>query len=79
MLSSITAQADVAAGKMLVEQNCTKCHTDSVYSRNDRRIRTLAGLKSQVTHCPKPAGTEWSQQDIANVVEYLNKEFYHFK
>ena len=79
MLSSMTAQADVAHGKSLVEKSCTVCHSSSVYSRPDRRIKNLAGLQKQVSGCTRPAGVSWSQQDISDVVEYLNKTFYHFK
>ena len=79
LLSSFAAQADVARGKLLLEQNCFKCHDTSVYSRPDRRIKSLAALQAQVTRCPKTTGAKWNQKQIADVVKYLNKEFYHFK
>ncbi len=79
MLSSMAAQADVAHGKALVEKSCTACHTSTVYSRSDRRIKNLIGLQRQVSGCTRPAKVSWNKQDITDVVEYLNKEFYHFK
>ena len=79
MLSSFAAHADMAQGKRLQEQSCTACHNNSVYTRPNRRITSLAGLQKQVGGCTRPAGVKWNQQQIKNVVEYLNKEFYHFK
>lgn len=81
MLSSLTthAHADAVAGKILHDQSCTGCHDASVYSRSDKRIKTLASLQGQVSRCTKPAGAEWNKQDVSDVVEYLNNEFYHFK
>jgi len=78
-LCSLTVQADVWQGKALEEQSCSKCHDHSVYTRPDRRINSLAALTQQVSRCKKPAGAEWDKDETADVVEYLNKEFYRFK
>ncbi len=79
MLSSSAAYADAIAGKILHDQSCMGCHDTSVYSRPDKGIKTAAALQAQVSRCTKPAGAEWSKQDVMDVVEYLNKDFYHFK
>lgn len=79
MLSSFATHADPVQGKMLQEQSCTKCHDTSVYTRPNRRITSLAALQQQVGRCTKPAGAEWSKEEMQDVVEYLNKAFYHFK
>ena len=79
MLSNFAAHADVGHGKALEEQSCTKCHDSSVYTRPDRRIKSLAALQQQVSRCTKPAGAEWDKEEMSDVVEYLNTEFYHFK
>ena len=79
MLGSFVAHADVGHGKALQDQSCTKCHDSSVYSRSDRRIKSLTALQQQVSRCKKPAGAEWDKEETADVVEYLNTEFYHFK
>lgn len=75
----LVVQADSGEGKILHDQSCTACHDTSVYSRPDKRIKTLAELQGQVSRCTKPAGAEWSQQEVSNVVNYLNTDFYHFK
>ncbi len=79
VLGSFTAHADVGHGKALEEQSCTKCHDNSVYSRPDRRIKSLAALQQRVNMCKKQAGAEWDKEETADVVEYLNTEFYRFK
>ena len=73
------ADVDAVRGKLLHEQSCAKCHDTSVYSRPDKRINSLAALQGQVNRCTRPAGAEWDKQDIADVIEYLNRSFYHFK
>lgn len=77
--SNAYADVDAVRGKLLHEQSCTKCHDTSVYARPDKRINTLGALQGQVSRCTRPAGAEWDKQDIADVVEYLNRNFYHFK
>jgi cytochrome c553 len=71
-----TQAADAGRGKQLVEDNCTGCHDDSVYSRKDRRVTTLDGLKKQVKRCELNLGLTWFNEDIQDVVSYLNNTYY---
>ncbi|NNG11753.1 MAG: cytochrome c [Halobacteria archaeon] len=71
--------ADADTGKELVEINCTSCHSDAVYTRENRRITTLEGLKKQVGRCELSLGLKWFDDDINAVTSYLNKNYYHFK
>ena len=71
--------ADIEAGKQLVATHCYKCHGTEVYTRADRRVTTLPQLHSQVRRCELSLGLTWFDQDIENVADYLNKEFYRFK
>lgn len=79
MLCSPAVHADIAQGKKLQEQNCTRCHDNSVYTRTNRQVNSLPALRQRINMCEKPAGVQWSQQQLMDVVNYLNKEFYHFK
>lgn len=79
MLGSLSLQADSGEGKILHDQSCMKCHDTSVYSRTDKRIKSLDTLQAQVSRCTKPAGAEWSKEEVSSVVNYLNTEFYHYK
>ncbi|WP_455234804.1 c-type cytochrome [Thiogranum longum] len=71
--------ADVANGKKLHEQQCTKCHDSSVYTRKDRFVNDADALTHQVERCHMNVGAEWSKKDISDVVEYLNQAYYKFK
>ncbi len=79
LLASGLALADPQAGRALHDQHCLKCHDSSVYTRPDRRVKDLAGLRKQVQRCELSLGLTWFDQDIDHVVEYLNDNFYHFQ
>ena len=78
-ICSFNTQADTAQGKLLQEKNCTRCHDNSVYTRANRQVNSLSALKGRVAGCEIPAGVKWTKQQAMDVVDYLNKEFYHFK
>lgn len=79
--------ADVAHGKMLHEKSCqTSCHADKangdangLYQRKGR-MDSLEKVRAQVAFCNQQVlKSEWFPEDEADVVEYLNTTFYHFK
>ncbi len=70
--------ANVEHGKILHASQCTSCHNSSVYTRSNRMVTSLPGLEAQVGRCKMARGLAWSDQDIADVVAYLNADFYHF-
>lgn len=77
--------ADLAAGKKLVETHCISCHASSfggdgsgIYTREYRKVRSLAGLKAQVTNCNTMLNLKWFDDDEQQVVQYLNHTYYHF-
>lgn len=82
-----TAHAvDLKRGKQLLEENCIKCHASMVggdgsgiYTRADRRIDSLDALNAQVHRCKTSLGVSWPEDQIADVVAYLNKTYYKFK
>jgi len=85
-LLSVSAHANEQRGKDLHDANCMSCHTslmggnpNQIYSRADRRINSLGGLKNQVTRCKTTVGVDWPEDQINDVVEYLNHNFYHIK
>ena len=71
--------ADVGHGKTLQEKNCMGCHDDSMYTRKNRKVSTLAGLEKQVKRCELSLGLQWFDDDVADVTEYLNTSFYKFQ
>ena len=65
-------------GKSLYEEKCTKCHTTEVFTKEDRSIKSLEGLKNRVQQCTGAAEVTWSDDQIKSVTDYLNKHYYKF-
>jgi cytochrome c553 len=75
----LAAPAEASNAAELVDQNCVKCHGTEVYTRSDRKVTTLDGLKRQVNRCETSLQLQWFPEDVAAVTDYLNQQYYHFK
>ena len=72
-------KTSIAHGEQLHNDKCLACHTTQVYSRDDRRVKTLQALSNQVNNCMKgPAKAEWTEVETNSVIDYLNQKFYKF-
>lgn len=80
LAASLPAQAaDPANGAKLVQASqCGKCHGTEIYTRPDRKVKSLAGLEKQVRMCDQNLGLTWFDEDILDVAAYLNQAYYHF-
>ena len=76
ILAAALVHAQDAAA--LVKRDCMSCHGDEVYTRDNRMVRSLDGLRQQIGRCHRVAGTDWSPDESEAVVQYLNKKFYKF-
>lgn len=79
VLSGSAAATDLEHGKSLLEERCTKCHDDGVYTREDRFITSKEALAKQVNRCSINTGAQWFDEDVADVVDYLDATYYKFK
>lgn len=79
LLAQPVTMADMENGRALTGQNCTSCHDDSVYTRDDRRITTMSALQNQVQRCEINLDLKWFEDDINDVTGYLNTQYYHFE
>ena len=80
VLSTGTASAaDLGSGQRLHSENCQKCHDDGVYKRSDRKISDMTGLNRQVKRCELSLGLTWFDEQVDDVVHYLNMNYYNFK
>jgi mono/diheme cytochrome c family protein len=80
------AAGDAKRGKALHSENCISCHANAfggdgtaIYTRPDRKIESYEGLETQVTRCKTALDVAWPQDQIDDVVTYLNETFYKFK
>lgn len=86
LTGAVFAQAaDFEHGKTLHNQNCISCHrdimggnADAIYTRPNRRIESYDALVRQVSRCKDNLGMPWPEEEVLDVVEYLNKQFYHY-
>lgn len=76
---SAVAAADVNTGQELHAANCTSCHDSGVYTRQNRRVNSLAALRQQVQRCERAQGLRWFDDQLESVVQYLNQTYYRFK
>ena len=79
MASSSSAAVDINHGKSLQQQNCMRCHDDSIYTREERRVTARDALQRQVQRCETNLNLAWFPEDVDAVTEYLNTSFYKFK
>ena len=70
--------ADIENGNDLHFEHCTGCHGSEVYTRADRKMKDLAQLGKQVRFCQNVVGATWFDDEVDDVIEYLNATYYHF-
>jgi hypothetical protein len=70
---------DANHGGKLHSENCQGCHDSGVYTRADRRVKSVEGLMAQVEMCNSNLrrGLVKSQRD--DLVKFLNERYYQFK
>jgi hypothetical protein len=70
--------ADIFNGDELHSQSCTGCHDSAVYIRENRIAQTLPRLGTQVRFCKNNLGIAWFDDEVEDVIGFLNKNYYHF-
>ena len=79
LLAQTPATADMERGKALTGKHCIGCHDDGVYTRKERRVTTLDALGKQVRRCETNLGLTWFDEEINDVINYLNTQYYKFE
>ena len=65
--------------KLFNESRCLECHGVDLFTSKNRKITNLSGLESMVRRCDANLSTNWFDDQILDVVEYLNKAYYKFE
>lgn len=65
-------------GKKIHKNHCYKCHTDEVYTRENRFVKSIDALSKQVIRCKDGNDIPWFGEDTDAVVQFLNKKYYRF-
>lgn len=81
LITSFTfAGGNAANGKKLfTASKCNQCHGTKVYTRKDRKVKSLSALETQVRRCDSNLNTNWFDDEIIDVTAHLNKQYYKFK
>lgn len=79
LMQTAVAGGDPANGKKLfATSQCLSCHGTEVFTRADRKVSDLNALESQVRRCDANLPTNWFDDEILDVVAYLNDAYYKF-
>ncbi|MFV2059326.1 MAG: cytochrome c [Gammaproteobacteria bacterium] len=87
MTASNTVQAvDLKNGKIVHDKNCTSCHIakygkdgSGVYTKENRLVKNYSSLVQRVKACDINTNAGFHDDEVTNVIEYLNSSFYKFK
>lgn len=79
MQTTLAHAGDPANGqKLFAASQCMNCHGAEVFTRADRKVNSLAALENQVRKCDANLNTNWYDDEIMDVVAYLNQAYYKF-
>ncbi len=79
LTTNLMAEGNADVGKELfTNSQCMSCHGTDIYTSKDRTVANLAALEDKVRLCDSQLSVNWFDDEIKNVVAYLNKEFYKF-
>ena len=65
-------------GELLYTTHCIACHTTQVHWRDRRLAGDYSSLTAQVARWQENTGLGWSNEEIQDVVRYLNATMYRF-
>jgi mono/diheme cytochrome c family protein len=70
---------DAGRGAKLHADNCEGCHDTGLYTRTNRRVKSVEGLMAQVDMCNGNLRRGLSKQQRDDLVKFLNDTYYKFK
>lgn len=71
-------QSTFKHGQKVHKNHCLKCHTDSIYTRENRIVKSINALGKQVRICRDNTEAPWFSEDTDAVINFLNKKYYRF-
>ena len=73
-----THAADVNNGMELHQEHCMRCHQPEIYTRQNRIVNNLEQLAKRVRECELVNELTWFEEDVEDVIAYLNATYYQF-
>jgi mono/diheme cytochrome c family protein len=71
-------KAERARGELLYSTFCVSCHTTQAHWREKSIVTDLKSLRVQVRRWQTNAGQNWSDADIEEVVNHLDRLYYKY-
>ena len=65
-------------GALLYDTHCVACHTTQVHWRDRKLASDWASLAAETRRWQRNIGLGWSDEEIEDVVRYLNTTIYRF-
>ena len=66
-------------GEALYENHCSTCHDPQTHVAGEaRHVTTMADLRARVAAWSVHSGLNWSDEDVNDVTDFLNRRFYRF-
>ncbi|NNG12625.1 MAG: cytochrome c [Halobacteria archaeon] len=65
-------------GQALYENHCKACHDTEAHMRTGRRAASHSDIRQWVTTWSFHAGLGWSNEEVDDVTDFLNRRIYHF-
>jgi hypothetical protein len=62
----------------LVNQQCTSCHGNEIYTSPNRKVKNLVQLEKQLHRCNHVIGNQMDMDTVTRLMNYLNKKYYKF-
>jgi hypothetical protein len=78
-LSSPVLGEEFSRGQALYENHCQTCHETWAHTRNGRRVTSMTELRNRVAAWSNHAGLNWTEEEVGDVTDYLNRTFYRFE
>lgn len=76
--TAVPDDESVSRGRLLYENHCGVCHTSKIHEREKRVAKNLDGIRFQVNRWQTHLKLQWNPQEIADVVNFVNDEFYQY-
>lgn len=75
--AAAAAEGDAAKGEQL-HRSCLQCHGTEAYLPPKRKVATLAALRKETARWADYYNPGFTKAEIADLVAYLNRDFYKF-
>ena len=78
LLAQSPMQPAPSGGALLYQTHCIACHDKQIHWRDDRLATDWKTLTAQVRRWQTNTGLQWTDDEIDEVVRYLNRTIYKF-